>query len=290
MKSIVLMLTMAFVVAAATMTFAMPEVPVASAKALGVTKGKAFRSGLVFVNGKYLAPPYVVSRWGTGIRINNTPVTGQIIDWTEFMKTQSGVKVSKTETPAEPAPAAESAPQEQKSEEEESGGESDSSLDDLFDDDPKPKAKKPAKRKPIFRKVPAKAKTTVSYSLDGEFVHNEASKALVGRINSARTEIDRTLRSGGFICFGDSYQRVSGDSRTAMRILEKIPEMQRDAASARQFASMLRGGGIVYFTDELCNDLYRNRIDYPRLIKRREQWKKNEKLENLLKDAGTPLF
>ena len=79
---------------------AMPEVPMDSAKALGVTKGKAFRSGLVFINGKYLPPPYVVSRWGTGLRINNKPVTGQIINWTEFLKTQSGVKVSKTEAPA----------------------------------------------------------------------------------------------------------------------------------------------------------------------------------------------
>ena len=289
MQSKVWMLALAAAVSAAVTVNAAPDIPVASAKALGVTKGKPFRSGLVFIDGKYLAPPYVVSRWGTGIRINNTPVTGQIIDWTEFMKPQSGVKVSKTETPAEPAPAAESAPQEQKSEEEESGGESDSSLDDLFDDDPKPKAKK-AERKALVQKTPARPKTSVSYSLDGEFVHNDVSRALVNRINAARTEIDRTLRTGGFICFGDDYQRVSGDSRTALRLLEKIPEMQRDATSAKHFASLMRSAGIVYFADQLCNDLYRNRIDYHRLIKRREQWKKREKLENFLKDAGTPLF
>ena len=68
------------VVAFVTTLSAMPEIPVASAKALGVTRGKAFRSGLVFINGKYRAPPYVVSRWGTGLRINDKPVTGQVID------------------------------------------------------------------------------------------------------------------------------------------------------------------------------------------------------------------
>lgn len=272
---------------AAADVFAMPEVPMDSAKALGVTKGKAFRSGLVFINGKYLPPPYVVSRWGTGLRINNKPVTGQIINWTEFLKTQSGVKVSKSDVPAAaetPQPAEEPETEAQAEEED-----SDTSLDDLFDDDPKPK-KKTVKRKPLFRKAASKPKATVSYSLDGGFVPNDASKALLKRINAARTEIDRTLRSGGFICFGDNYQRVSGDSRTAKQLLDKIPEMQRDASSAQAFASMVRSGGMVYFTDELCYDLYRNRIDYRKLMDRREQWKKDQQMENFLKDVGTPLF
>jgi hypothetical protein len=166
---------------------------------------------------------------------------------------------------------------------------SDTSLDDLFDDDPKPK-NKTVKRKPLFRKAASKPKATVSYSLDGGFVPNDASKVLLKRINAARTEIDRTLRSGGFICFGDNYQRVSGDSRTAKQLLDKIPEMQRDASSAQAFASMVRSGGMVYFTDELCHDLYRNRIDYRKLMDRREQWKKDQQMENFLKDVGTPLF
>jgi hypothetical protein len=265
----------------------MPEVPMASAKALGVTKGKAFRSGLVFINGKYLPPPYVVSRWGTGLRINNKPVTGQVINWTEFLKTQSGVKVSRSEAPAAAeAPASASEPE---AEVQAESDDSDTSLDDLFDDDPKPK-KKVVKRSPVPRKTVAKPRATVSYSLDGSFVPNDASKVLLNRINAARTEVDRTLRSGGFICFGDNYQRVSGDSRTAKRLLDKIPEMQRDASSAQSFTSMVRNGGMVYFTDELCHDLYRNRIDYRKLMDRREQWKKDQQMENFLKDVGTPLF
>ena len=289
MRIKVAFLAMLLSVVAFVMTLsAMPEIPVASAKALGVTRGKAFRSGLVFINGKYIAPPYVVSRWGTGLRINDKPVTGQVIDWTEFLKTQSGVKVSKSESAAPADSPAEE--KEQETQAQEQDDDSDSSLDDLFDDDPKPKAKKPAKRKPVLKKLPTKPKTTVAYSLDGEFVHNDASKALVARINAARTEIDRTLRNGGFICFGDKYQRVSGDSRTALRLLEKSPEMQRDATSAQSFAAQVRNRGIVYFTDELCHDLYRNRIDYRKLMDRRDQWKKDKQLESFLKDAGTPLF
>jgi hypothetical protein len=264
------------VAALATAAHAFPEIPKAGARALGVTRGKPFSSGLVFVNGKYLEPPYVVERWGTGIRINSIPVTGQVIDWTEFMKTQDSVKVSRTEAP-EPAPAAA---------QESSEDDYESSLDDLFDDDPKPKKKK---RQPAFGSQ-SKPKPAVNYSLSGEFAANDASRALLRRINSVRTEIDRTLRSGGFICFGDSYLRVTGDAGTADKLLQRLPELLRDAAGEQRFISSIRAAGMVYFTDELCRDLYRNRLDYLKLQERRVQWKKDKEWEKFLRESGSPLL
>ena len=180
------------------------EIPKASSKALGVTKGRQFDAGLVFINGKFIEPPYVVERRGVGICINGMPAVGQVIEWAEFLKTQQGVKVVKTETPA-PAyvpPASEP--------ETPSYDDVDSSLDDLFDDEPKVKKKphKPAAKRPSY--APRKPTTTVTYTLEGEFVPNATTKTLVSRINAVRTEIDRILRSGGFICFGDRYARVSG--------------------------------------------------------------------------------
>ena len=50
------------VAALATAASAMHEIPKASAKALGVTRGKSFSSGVVFIEGKYIPPPYVVER------------------------------------------------------------------------------------------------------------------------------------------------------------------------------------------------------------------------------------
>ena len=84
-----MILAIAAVVSATAL--AMPEIPKASVKALGRTKGGSFSSGVVFVEGKYIEPPYVVERWGNGIRINSTPVTGQIVIWNEFLKTQKGI-------------------------------------------------------------------------------------------------------------------------------------------------------------------------------------------------------
>ena len=97
---------MAAAALSAAAALAMPTIPKASATALGVTRGRPFSSGVVFVEGKYIEPPYVVERWGTGIRINGKAVTGQVINWNEFLKTQEGVKVSRSEQEAEPAPAA----------------------------------------------------------------------------------------------------------------------------------------------------------------------------------------
>ena len=74
--------------AAALAAAAVPEIPKASATALGVTRGRPFSSGVVFIDGKYIEPPYVVERWGNGIRINSQTATGPVISWNEFLKTR----------------------------------------------------------------------------------------------------------------------------------------------------------------------------------------------------------
>ena len=264
--------------------FAFQPIPKEGAKALGVTRGKPFSAGAVFINGKYIEPPYVVERWGTGIRINKEPVTGQIIDWSEFLKTQEGVKVEKkTETvPSAPvvqqaAPVAEDVDS--------------SSLDDLFDDDPNPVKRKsgsPVRSPAVTR--PSVPRTTVSYVLDGEFKANDASKVLVGRINETRTEIDRILRAGGFICFGDAYSRVSGDKRALLSMLEALPELQQRSASVDAFRSGVRSAGLVYLNEVLCEDLFRNRIDYRKLKERRERIKSDQKWSQILEDVSDPVF
>ena len=266
----------------ATAASGMQEIPKASARALGVTRGRPFSNGVVFIEGKYVAPPYVVERWGNGIRINSKPVTGPVIPWSEFLKTQDGVKVTKTEMPAAPAaPAAAPAASVQDDID-------DTSLDDLFDDDPKPKKKKaPASAAPA---APAAPRTTVTYSLDGDFMPNAASRALVSRINAVRTEIDRLLRNGGFICFGESYSRVTGDSRSALTLLEKLPMLQRRSETLADFRASVRAAGLVYLNEVLCEELFRNRLDYPRLLERCERLKQDAEMRNMLETISKPLL
>ena len=132
--------------AAPAFTSSFQKPPSASLKALRATVGKPFKEGYVFIDGRYLPPPYKVERWGTVLRINGVQVTSEIVPWDEFVKTQTGVTATKSESPlsddigaAEPEPEPEPEPEEEIDDD-------DSSLDDLFDDDPAPKKKKPAKR------------------------------------------------------------------------------------------------------------------------------------------------
>lgn len=275
-KAIVILLATCAVVLAAE---AFPSVPRASANALGVTKGKTFDGGVVFINGKYLPPPYVVERWGTGLRINRRKVTGEVIDWTEFLKTQSDVTVSRSASARSSAPE----PVELAPEPGSDQDESDSAFDDLFDDDgKKPKVRKTV-RKPAARKPAGTAdEPAVTYSLNGDFVPNEASKKLLARINATRTEIDRLLRMGGFVCFGDSYHRVSGDARTAERLLALLPDIMQHSESEASFKAAVREAKMDFLTESLCEDLYANRIDYRQLRERLSQLKGNRDLERKL--------
>lgn len=275
-------------VAAAGVAAAFEAVPKDAAKALGRTRGKPFTSGLVFINGKYIDPPYIVERWGTGIRINSIPVTGQVIDWSEFVKTQDPSKLEKTS--AEPAPAAPAAPaytppaKETKSDAD--------ALDDLFDDDPAPK--KPAagtSSSAYSRPAPSRPKPAApKYVLSGEFVKNDASKSLVKRINDLRTEIDGILRRGGFIFFGDGYSRVAGDARTAESMLESLPELMQRSQNVDALRSGIRSAHMVYLNEVLSAQLFSNRVDYRRLKDRRQQIKKDREWSNLLNEVNRPLL
>lgn len=282
-----------FVVVAmmATAVTAFQPIPKASARALGVTRGKSFSKGLVFINGKYLPPPYVVERWGTGIRINSTPVTGQIVDWNEFLKTQPGVKTVTSEPEsvavsesAEPEAEAEATSETQPVE---AAAADVNSLDDLFEDDSdendvkkKPAAARSTPKPKVVHKPAPKPRATVSYVLEGDFVPNEETKALVKRINQTRTDVDRTLRSGGFLCFGDKYPNLSGDSRLLKKLLSKLPELQQQATDEAAFVSSAYAANIVYLNETLLRELYKNRIDYLQL--KRLRAKLNDSLDALL--------
>ena len=167
-----------------------------------------------------------------------------------------------------------------------------SSLDDLFDDDPKPVRRKSAAKSVAVSRpaVPAAPRTVVSYVLEGEFKMNEESKELRDRINAVRTEIDRILRSGGFICFGDRYSRVTGDKRTLLNLLDSLPELQQRSGTLESFRAGVRLAKLVYLNEVLCEELFRNRIDYRKLMERREKIQSDRKWDQIIEEVSDPLF
>ncbi len=282
MKKRMTILTWTMLFAAVAVAF--PEIPRESSKALGVTRGNKFSEGLVFVNGKFIKPPYRVERWGTGIRINKVPVTGQVIDWAEFLKTQPGY------TPApEPPPSASVAPTVAPAAAEPANDYDDASLDDLFDDNPVPKKKAEPPKPVAAAPRPATPAPKPLPTLAGPFVKNDASKALVKKVNAARAEIDRTLRAGGFICFGDGYSRIVGDARAAARLLDALPEIQMKSETIASFRAAVRVAKLDYLHELVCDDLFRNRIDYRTLLEHREKLRKEQEWKKMM-EAPKPLF
>lgn len=273
-----------FLSLAAATAFAFQPIPKESAKALGMTRGKPFVAGVVFINGKFIDPPYTVERWGTGIRINQTPVTGQVVDWSEFLKTQDGVKVEKKTVESEAASVAMEAVAPALKD-------SADALDALFDNDPEPAVSKPVRstRSPTGAR-PAASRTEVLYSIEGPFVPNEVSRALLKRINDARTEIDRFLRTGGFICFGNNYSRVTGDKRTLVKMMAVLPDLLQKSTTVEEFSAGVRSAGLVYLNEVLCEDLFRNRADYPKLRRRNARIQSAGKWDRIVQEVADPLF
>ena len=262
---------------------AFAAVPKQALVELKATVGKPFSSGLVFVNGKFLDPPYKVERYGTALRINGVQVTNEIIPWTEFLKTQPGARIEKVEPP--PAAAAPAPVQETASAAEETAT-SDSytdDIDDLFDDDPKPKKKvaaKPAAVKRQPKAAPPQPTTTVV--LDGEFVPNDKTKAMVARINKERTRVETVLRKGGCYFFGTRYTPISVDRMPAEMFLSSIPGVMKSNTAFEPFSSAARAKGITFLSEAVLRDLFRNRLDYIRLIAREKAIKEEGKWGTML--------
>ena len=246
--------------------------PEDSLKALKATVSKPFSAGYVFIDGKYIAPPYKVERYGTVVRINGIQVTKQVVPWEEFLKTQNGVKTVKNE-PAGSAPAETAAPPPPPPPPPKASAkdDDDASLDDLFDDEPAPRRSSASSASrasaPRPKRQPA---ATVSYVFEGTFAMNEKARALLNRVNDFRTRIDKQLRSGGYFFFSSSYPVVSGDGGAAKRILEKLPDLQKNNPELEGFVNAMNRAGLSYLPQQLMNDLFRNRIDYLQLVQRKK--------------------
>ncbi len=229
---------------------AFEKVPEQANAALKGARGKPVRSGLVFINGHYLKPPYVVARYGTAIYINNVQATGQVVPWRTFL----GVGAA---APAQPAPAKKAA-------------KPSSSIDDLFDDAP-----------PAAPATPAQAAPQAQDS--GEFVLNARTKSLLRRIDEYRKDINKRLLTGQACFMGVRYSPVFVPSRLCSDMLGMLPEAMRDAADGADLAARMRRSNYLFMNAELCDDIMGNRADYPALIERRTQLREDEKLQNMIR-------
>jgi len=226
------------------------KVPDEARTALKGTRGKPTSMGLVFVNGHYLKPPYVLARYGTAIFVNNVQVTDQVVSWRSFLATQPGAAPVAAPAPAAPAKKA-------------------TAIDDLFDDTPAPAAK-------AAEAVAPTAGTSEKFEM------NERAKALLKRINDQRTALNRRLRNGETCFFGKSYARVDVPQRLGRDLIGVLPEAMRDASDGADLYNRMRARGFVFLNAQLCAELIANRADYTELVERRKKLKDEEDLQKML--------
>lgn len=255
---------------------------------LKATIGKPFSSGLVFVDGRFIPPPYKVERFGTAFRINGQQVTRQVIPWDEFLKTQPGVRIEQVEVA--PSATTESEPQGTAPEEDAEPADDISDIsddfDDLFDDNPKPKRKSPV-RSAAKKPAPKASAPTVATKVvfDGTFKPNTRTKAMVARLNKIRTDMEVLLRKGGTCFFGTRYSTVTADRAPTDMFLQAVPQAMRENSDYEDFASAVRAKGIVFLPESVLRDLFSNRLDYIKLQERARAVKEERAWEKKLNNS-----
>ncbi|MBR1921886.1 MAG: hypothetical protein IJ829_07810, partial [Kiritimatiellae bacterium] len=155
-------------------------------------------------------------------------------------------------------------------------------IDDLFDDNPKPK-KKPAKaaaKSAPRPPAPGVAEATVVF--DGEFRHNVRTKTMLKKLNKARTDLEVILRKGGCCFFSPRYSTVRADRGPADIFLGAIPQVMKDNTVFEAFSAGARSRGVTFLPDAVMRDLFRNRLDYIRLMDRAKSVKDERKWESML--------
>ena len=111
---------------------------------------------------------------------------------------------------------------------------------------------------------------------------NDKTKAMVARINKERTRVETVLRKGGCFFFGTRYTPISVDRMPAEMFLSSIPGVMKSNTAFEPFSSAARAKGITFLSEAVLRDLFRNRLDYIRLVAREKAIKEEGKWGTML--------
>ena len=252
----------------------LPDVPEEAIDALGSTDGTQQSKGFVFVEGRYIAPPYTVSRKGNGIFVNRIQVE-QPFAW--MAETLTLAALPPTKKPAE----------EVKKSDVESG---DSSLEapalGPVEDFMNASVLPPAEVKPVDKpagnaldllfgdgatKPAAEEKKAVPVVLT-----QKQKDELRHKLDAIRMRFEVGLAQGEIFLFNDKNGRINGTYGTAKALFAVLPEAVRYSKSPQDLMSRLNQGGVNFLDINACSDLYRNKFNFMLLNDRRRAIEINE--------------
>lgn len=249
----------------------LPEVPAEAKRELGSTYGKGQMSGFVFIDGKYLPPPYTVTRIGNGIFINRIQVE-QPVAWSRFVPQEPPKEDADSDFQEEPAeaPAPEAAPVKQSPEDE---------LDELFGEEEAatPPQKTDAQKGEAEKEDPNQSDEIV---VNGRTRTVAQEKEILKRhLDQMRERFETALARNEIFFFGRLHHRINGNYGTARQVMEVLPYALRDAQSAEDLQQRLQQGGVYFLDDKVVRQVYRNRVSYPILLERLRNMKMDEAIE-----------
>jgi hypothetical protein len=247
---------------------------------LGSTFGLPQMTGFVFIEGRYLAPPYTVTRRGNGIFINRVFVEAPV-PWIATPVAEDDVAVPaagaakavdvdgdfEEEAPAvqqAPVPATKTpdAPKVAKS------------IDDLFDDD-FPDAPAPTAR---GQGVPATLPVGDDQAGGGSAAKRDKSTTLA-QLERIRKGYENALSQGEIFFFGQRHNRINGNYGTARALIGVLPKALRSAQSPQDLLQKLNQGGVYFIDIAICTELFRNKNTFPLLEERLAKIEMTEALE-----------
>ena len=250
----------------------LPDVTDEAVEALGSVSGQPQMTGFVFIDGRYVAPPYTVTRRGNGILINRIQVE-QPVKWPRG----GGAGTAS----AEPAPKktidddgdfevvtdgqAQAAPTPAKTVK---------SIDDLFaDEDEDEPAAAPAAPAATATPTPAQAVTRLPEDIEREKAQT------VEAIERIRKGYEQALASGEIFFFGQRHHRVNGTYGSARTLMGVLPGALRQAVSPQDLQRRLQQGDVYFIDTAICSELFKNKTTFPQLESRLRRIEEAEALE-----------
>lgn len=245
---------------------------------LGVTTGVPQANGFVFIEGRYLAPPYTVTRKGNGLFINRTLVE-RPVPWPPAVTPQ----VPGTEKRVDGDGAAQ--PQAEPQNEAPQIGERKKvlSVDDLFDDEDSDEETVPLAEDEVKRPV-AEATAAAGNGLSAEGIARRKAETLAV-LERLRKGYEVALSQGEVFFFSQRHNRVNGTYGTARLLLGVLPAALRYAKSPQDLMSRLYQGGITFIDLTMCAALYGHRNTFPLLEARLARIEEAEREEERKRNA-----